>query len=85
PLHPSPFPPQRLPLRHRLPLHPERGRRLETRHHHQADPARHTRPPGRAQPQFPGPERRIQSLQEGPRGLREESAPDRQGELYVYL
>ena len=34
------LPPQHLPLRHRLPLHPERGRELAALHHRQANPAR---------------------------------------------
>ena len=33
----APLPSQRLPLRHHLPVHPERGGGLASRHHHQAD------------------------------------------------
>lgn len=49
-IHPTSLPPQRLPLRHRLPQHPQRRRRLETRHHHQRDPPRNPIPPRRSQP-----------------------------------
>lgn len=34
------FPPQRVPIGYRVPLHPGRRQGLEAGHHHQADPVR---------------------------------------------
>jgi hypothetical protein len=44
-IRPSALSPQRLPLRYRLPLHLERGRRVEAGDHHQANPSWSSRPP----------------------------------------
>ena len=79
-IHPAALSPQRLPLGHRLPLHPQRRRRLEARHHHQGDPARHPIAARRAEPGVPRPGRRLQPVQEGPPGLREEGEEHCQGE-----
>lgn len=79
-IHPPALPPKRLPLGHRLPLHPQRRRGLEARHHHQGDPARHPVAARRAESRVPCPGRRVQPVQEGPPGVREEGEEHRQGE-----
>ena len=43
------FSPQHLPLRHRLPLHSERGRAVAALHHRQADPHGHSGTAGQPQ------------------------------------
>ena len=53
---------------------------MEARHHNQRDPARHPITSQRAKPRISSAGRRIQPIQEGPPGIREESAEYRQGE-----
>ena len=73
------IPPKRLPIRHRLPVHPKRGRRLEARDKHQGDPSRHPITSRRAQPRVPSASRRIQPVQERQGCVRAKGQADRQG------
>ncbi|UKZ62138.1 uncharacterized protein TrAtP1_003398 [Trichoderma atroviride] len=56
---PPAVPPQRLSLRHRLPVDSQRGRGVEASNHGQADSARHPRPPQRSQPRIARASRRV--------------------------
>jgi len=60
------IPPERVSFRHSLSLDSERGGRLETSDHHQADSSRHPGPAQRSQSRVPSSGRGIQPLQEGP-------------------
>ncbi|RUP46752.1 hypothetical protein BC936DRAFT_146567 [Jimgerdemannia flammicorona] len=79
-VHPASFPPERLPLRHRVPLHPERGRRLEASDHDQADPHRYPGPAQRSQPRLTRAIGGIHAIQKGQGSLREEGATSGKGE-----
>lgn len=69
----SAAPPQHLPLRHSLPLHPQRVGRLEAPHHSEADPAWSAEAAeGRAQHRQPCTAVAPLPLQEQPRGVHQE-------------
>ena len=63
-IHAPALPPERLPLRHRLPIYPERGGRLEARYHHQRDPPWNPVLARRAEPRVPRTSRCLQPVQE---------------------
>jgi hypothetical protein len=64
-IRPPRFPSKRLPLWHHLPLHPRRGRSLETSYHNQGNPPGHTDSVKRAEPEQSGAGGGVYAVQEG--------------------
>mmetsp|Transcript_61612 Transcript_61612/g.169372 ORF Transcript_61612/g.169372 Transcript_61612/m.169372 type:complete len:208 (-) Transcript_61612:15-638(-) len=66
--------PERVPVGHDLPLDPQRGGGLETRHHDQADADRHPGPAGYAEPELSGPIGGVPAVRKRPEGVRKEGS-----------
>lgn len=74
------LPPERLPLRHRLPIDSQRGGRLETRNHNQGHPARNPIATRRAESRFARSGRCLRAVQERQGRIREKDPPHCEGQ-----
>ena len=78
-IRPASIPSQRVPFRHSLSIHFERGRGLETSDHNQADSSWDSRSAQRPQSGVPSSGGGLQSFQERSSGVRKESQACGQG------
>ncbi|KAJ8524245.1 hypothetical protein ON010_g16873 [Phytophthora cinnamomi] len=73
-VHAAAVPPERVPVGHGLPEHPERGQGLEAQRDHQADPQGRAGPAGPAQHGRPGAARALHGPQERPGAVQAQGA-----------